>query len=202
MLNVIRAALVLGCTLLAACSAVPQEPLELQAGLPAHAPQVQEEPRPPAAVLAPARQTAQPAPSISLAEYGPDTIVVSTPERRLYYTDAAGATRAYNIGVGRPGFTWGKTLQISAKKEWPDWYPPDDMRERQPWLPKRMVGGPGNPLGAAALYLGSTLYRIHGTNNIRSIGQAESSGCFRMMNRDIADLYERVQVGTKVVVLQ
>ena len=107
----------------------------------------------------------------------------------------------YGIGVGRPGFTWSGAHTISAKKEWPDWVPPKEMLERQPYLPHFMAGGPNNPLGARALYLGSTLYRIHGSNEPWTIGHNVSSGCIRMRNVDVIDLYNRVKVGTKVVVL-
>ena len=107
----------------------------------------------------------------------------------------------YGIGVGREGFTWAGTERISRMKEWPDWFPPAEMIERQPYLPRMMAGGPGNPLGARALYLGHTLYRIHGTNQPSTIGQYVSSGCIRLLNEDIEDLFSRVQVGTRVVVL-
>ena len=107
----------------------------------------------------------------------------------------------YGIGVGREGFTWSGTERISRMKEWPDWFPPPEMIERQPYLPRIMAGGPGNPLGARALYLGNTLYRIHGTNQPSTIGQTVSSGCIRLLNEDIEDLYSRVQVGTRVVVM-
>ena len=108
----------------------------------------------------------------------------------------------YGIGVGRDGFTWQGLLQISRKAEWPDWHPPPEMIERQPYLPRFMAGGPGNPLGARAMYLGNTVYRIHGTNAPETIGQAVSSGCFRLVNDDVMDLYDRVQVGTHVIVRQ
>jgi hypothetical protein len=107
----------------------------------------------------------------------------------------------YGIGVGREGFTWTGTERISRMKEWPDWFPPSEMIDRQPYLPRMMAGGPGNPLGARALYLGHTLYRIHGTNQPSTIGSFVSSGCIRLLNEDIEDLYSRVQVGTRVVVL-
>ena len=108
----------------------------------------------------------------------------------------------YGIGVGRDGFTWQGLLQISRKAEWPDWHPPPEMIERQPYLPRFMAGGPGNPLGARAMYLGATVYRIYGTNAPETIGQAVSSGCFRLVNDDVVDLYDRVNVGTKVIVRQ
>ena len=108
----------------------------------------------------------------------------------------------YGVGVGREGFQWQGLLKISRKQEWPDWRPPPEMIQRQPYLPRFMAGGPGNPMGARALYLGETVYRIHGTNQPRTIGHAVSSGCFRLVNRDVIDLYARIPVGTRVVVRQ
>jgi lipoprotein-anchoring transpeptidase ErfK/SrfK len=141
--------------------------------------------------------------SVSYAgPYSPGTIVVNTAERRLYYVTAAGQAIRYGIGVGRIGFTWAGTTAISAKKEWPSWTPPAQMLARRPELPRFMKGGIDNPLGARAMYLGSSLYRIHGSNEPETIGQAVSSGCFRMTNDDVVDLYNRVGVGTKVVVLR
>ncbi|CAL8981325.1 putative L,D-transpeptidase YbiS [Rhodoplanes serenus] len=134
--------------------------------------------------------------------YAPGTIVVNTAERRLYLVTAPGQAIRYGIGVGRVGFTWAGTTAVSAKKEWPTWTPPAQMRRRQPGLPASMKGGIDNPLGARALYLGSSLYRIHGSNEPETIGQAVSSGCFRMTNEDVIDLYSRVRVGAKVVVLR
>jgi lipoprotein-anchoring transpeptidase ErfK/SrfK len=131
----------------------------------------------------------------------PGTIVIDTPNHFLYLVEHDGKAMRYGIGVGRPGFTWAGRHAISAKKEWPDWVPPKEMIERQPGLPHFMTGGPNNPLGARAMYLGSTLYRIHGSNEPWTIGQNVSSGCIRMRNVDVIDLYERVKVGTKVVVL-
>ena len=131
----------------------------------------------------------------------PGTIVIDTPNHFLYLVEGEGRAIRYGIGVGRPGFTWSGTHAISAKKEWPDWTPPDEMLRRQPYLPHFVPGGPNNPLGARALYLGSTLYRIHGSNEPWTIGTNVSSGCIRMRNADVVDLYERVKVGTKVVVL-
>ena len=131
----------------------------------------------------------------------PGTIVIDTPNHFLYLVQEHGRAMRYGIGVGRPGFTWSGTHTVSAKKEWPDWVPPKEMLERQPYLPHFMSGGPNNPLGARALYLGSTLYRIHGSNEPWTIGQNVSSGCIRMRNPDVIDLYSRVKVGTKVVVL-
>ena len=133
--------------------------------------------------------------------YDKGTIVVNTTERRLYYVLGDGKAMKYGIGVGRPGFTWNGTHAITRKTEWPGWTPPPAMRKRQPKLPDYMPGGPDNPLGARAMYIGSTIYRIHGTAEPWTIGQAVSSGCIRMTNDDVADLYERVGVGTRVVVL-
>jgi lipoprotein-anchoring transpeptidase ErfK/SrfK len=132
----------------------------------------------------------------------PGTIIVHTSERFLYLVQGNGRAMRYGIGVGREGFQWQGLLKISRKQEWPDWTPPPEMIARQPYLPRFMAGGPGNPLGARALYLGATVYRIHGTNQPHTIGGAVSSGCFRLVNNDIMDLYERVPVGTKVVVRQ
>jgi lipoprotein-anchoring transpeptidase ErfK/SrfK len=129
------------------------------------------------------------------------TIVIDTPNHFLYLVEPGGKAMRYGIGVGRPGFAWSGTHTISAKKEWPDWVPPKEMLERQPYLPHFMAGGPHNPLGARALYLGSTLYRIHGSSEPWTIGHNVSSGCIRLRNADIIDLYNRVKVGTKVVVL-
>ncbi len=128
------------------------------------------------------------------------TIVIDTSRRYLYYVLGDGEAIRYGIGVGRQGFDWNGTERISRKAEWPSWTPPAEMRERQPELPAYMPGGPNNPLGARALYLGSTLYRIHGTNERWSIGRAMSSGCIRMLNEDVIDLYERTRVGAKVIV--
>ena len=129
------------------------------------------------------------------------TIIIDTPHTYLYLVLGNGQAIRYGIGVGREGFTWSGTERISRMKEWPDWFPPAEMIERQPYLPRMMAGGPGNPLGARALYLGHTLYRIHGTNQPSTIGQTVSSGCIRLLNEDIEDLFSRVQVGTRVVVL-
>jgi lipoprotein-anchoring transpeptidase ErfK/SrfK len=133
-------------------------------------------------------------------DLGPGTIIVATDERRLYYVLGDGTAIRYGIGVGRAGFEWSGESVVSRKAEWPGWTPPAEMRRRQPELPAHMPGGPGNPMGARALYLGASLYRIHGTNNGRSIGRAWSSGCIRMMNEDVIDLYERVRVGARVIV--
>jgi lipoprotein-anchoring transpeptidase ErfK/SrfK len=132
----------------------------------------------------------------------PGTIVVSTSQRFLYVVQGNNRALRYGIGVGRDGFQWVGLLKISRKAEWPDWMPPPEMIARQPYLPRFMAGGPGNPLGARALYLGNTVYRIHGTNQPHTIGHAVSSGCFRLVNKDVIDLYDRVPVGTKVVVRQ
>jgi lipoprotein-anchoring transpeptidase ErfK/SrfK len=131
----------------------------------------------------------------------PGTIIIDTPQHFLFLVEPDGKAMRYGIGVGRPGFTWSGTHTVSGKKEWPDWVPPDEMLHRQPGLPHFMAGGPNNPLGARALYLGSTLYRIHGSNEPWTIGHNVSSGCIRLRNGDVIDLYERVKVGTKVVVL-
>jgi lipoprotein-anchoring transpeptidase ErfK/SrfK len=132
----------------------------------------------------------------------PGTIIVSTTERHLYLIQPGGRAIRYGIGVGRDGFQWQGLLNISKKAEWPDWTPPPEMIARQPYLPRFMAGGPGNPLGARAMYLGATVYRIHGTNQPWTIGTKISSGCFRLVNADVSDLYDRVPVGTKVVVRQ
>jgi lipoprotein-anchoring transpeptidase ErfK/SrfK len=129
------------------------------------------------------------------------TIVIDTPNTYLYLVLGNGKAIRYGIGVGREGFTWAGTERISRMAEWPDWYPPSEMIDRQPYLPRFMAGGEGNPLGARALYLGNTLYRIHGTNQPSTIGTFVSSGCIRLTNDDITDLYGRIQVGTRVVVL-
>jgi len=129
------------------------------------------------------------------------TVIVDTPHTYLYLTLGGGKALRYGIGVGRRGFTWSGVERISRKSEWPDWIPPAEMIARQPYLPRWVGGGPGNPLGARALYLGGTDYRIHGTNNPASIGTQVSSGCIRMRNEDVIDLYRRISVGTKVIVL-
>jgi lipoprotein-anchoring transpeptidase ErfK/SrfK len=131
----------------------------------------------------------------------PGTIIIDTPNKFLYLVQEDGKAMRYGIGVGRPGFTWAGEKEITAKREWPDWIPPDDMLHRQPHLPHFMAGGPENPLGARAMYLGSTLYRIHGSNEPWTIGTNVSSGCIRLRNADVIDLYNRVKVGTKVVVM-
>jgi len=130
------------------------------------------------------------------------TIIVQTAERHLYLIQGNGRALRYGIGVGREGFQWQGLVTITQKKEWPDWTPPPEMIARQPYLPRFMAGGPGNPLGARAMYLGTTVYRIHGTNEPETIGSAVSSGCFRLTNPELIDLYERIPIGTKVVVRQ
>jgi len=140
-----------------------------------------------------------------VVEYGgrhaPGTLVVDTPNRFLYLVQSGGKALRYGIGVGKPGFEWSGVKTISAKKEWPAWTPPPEMLRRRPDLPRHMEGGPENPLGARAMYLGSTLYRIHGSNEPWTIGTAVSSGCIRMRNEDVIDLYGRVNVGTRVIVI-
>jgi len=131
----------------------------------------------------------------------PGTIIIDTGNTVLYYVLGGGRAIRYGVGVGRQGFTWSGVQTISRKAEWPDWYPPAEMIARQPYLPRFVAGGPGNPLGARAMYLGASEYRIHGTNDPATIGKFVSSGCIRLTNDDISDLYNRVDVGTKVVVL-
>ncbi len=131
----------------------------------------------------------------------PGTIIIDTPNTYLYLVLGGGQAMRYGIGVGREGFTWSGTQTIARKAEWPDWTPPPEMIARQPYLPRHMAGGPGNPLGARAMYLGGTIYRIHGTNAPNTIGTRVSSGCLRLVNEDVIDLYNRVHVGTKVIVL-
>ncbi|HEV7338937.1 MULTISPECIES: L,D-transpeptidase [Bosea] len=130
----------------------------------------------------------------------PGTVVIHSAERFLYVVQPNNRALRYGIGVGREGFQWSGLVQVSRKAEWPDWRPPPEMLQRQPYLPRFMAGGPGNPMGARALYLGSTVFRVHGTNQPETIGQSISSGCFRLANGDIIDLYSRVPLGTKVVV--
>jgi lipoprotein-anchoring transpeptidase ErfK/SrfK len=148
------------------------------------------------------RQAAMPRQTVVWTHgYAPGTIVISTRYRRLYYVLGHGRALEYGVGVGRQGFSWSGTKTVSAKREWPDWTPPPEMLKRRPDLPRHMRGGIENPLGARALYLGSSLYRIHGSNEPETIGAAVSSGCIRMTNNDVVDLYNRVKVGTNVVVL-
>jgi len=131
----------------------------------------------------------------------PGTVIIDTPNTYLYYVLGNGQAIRYGIGVGRDGFTWSGVQSVTKKAEWPDWTPPPEMITRQPYLPRHMAGGPGNPLGARAMYLGGTVYRIHGTNAPETIGTHVSSGCIRLTNQDVSDLYSRVNVGTKVIVL-
>lgn len=133
--------------------------------------------------------------------HAPGTVVIDTPSRFLYLVQPGGRAMRYGIGVGRPGFEWGGAKTITRKAEWPSWTPPAEMLKRRPDLPRFMPGGGDNPMGARAMYLGSSLYRIHGTNEPHTIGQAVSSGCIRMTNDDVTDLYERVRVGMKVIVI-
>ncbi len=167
--------------------------------------------QPPPSNYVPARQTQQQLPQFDpafapkvVAYDGlekPGTIVIDTNERFLYLVQDNGSAMRYGVGVGRPGFEWAGTHTITRKAEWPDWTPPEEMKQRQPGLPDHVPGGPRNPLGARAMYLGSTLYRIHGSNEPWTIGRAVSSGCIRMRNEDVIDLYERVRVGTTVKVI-
>jgi lipoprotein-anchoring transpeptidase ErfK/SrfK len=136
------------------------------------------------------------------SRYAPGTVLVDTRERRLYFVLSSTQAVRYGVGVGRPGFEWSGTKPVTRKAEWPSWTPPSQMIKRRPDLPRFMPGGPENPMGARALYLGSSLYRIHGSNEPETIGQAVSSGCIRMVNDDVIDLYERVRVGARVVVLR
>jgi lipoprotein-anchoring transpeptidase ErfK/SrfK len=153
----------------------------------------------------PARAAFDPKFEKQLVEYdgkeSAGTIIVDTPNKFLFLVQGNGKALRYGIGVGRPGFTWSGVKQVSAKKEWPDWTPPPEMLERRPDLPRHMEGGPQNPLGARAMYLGSSLYRIHGSNEPWTIGTNVSSGCIRMRNEDVIDLYERVHVGARVIVI-
>jgi len=174
-------------------------------------PQYQPAPASPAQAYAPSSQgdmtqgQADPKFDRQVVDYAgneePGTIVIDTPNKFLFLVEEHGKALRYGIGVGRPGFTWAGMKTITAKREWPDWHPPEDMLERRPDLPRFMAGGPENPLGARALYLGSSLYRIHGSNEPWTIGSNVSSGCIRMRNADVIDLYDRVKVGTKVVVI-
>jgi lipoprotein-anchoring transpeptidase ErfK/SrfK len=131
----------------------------------------------------------------------PGTVIIDTGNTALYYVLGQGRAIRYGVGVGREGFTWSGVQTISRKAEWPDWHPPAEMIARQPYLPRFMAGGPGNPLGAGAIYLGTSQYRIHGTNDPSTIGKFVSSGCIRLSNEDVTDLFSRVDIGTRVVVL-
>jgi lipoprotein-anchoring transpeptidase ErfK/SrfK len=168
----------------------PQMPEQRVAAVPAQPEQQQESPRSNREIV------------MFSGNYAPGTIVISTAERRLYYVLPNGKAVRYAVGVGREGFQWSGTEKITNKQEWPDWRPPEDMLRRRPDLPRYMAGGEGNPLGARALYLGGSIYRIHGSNEPDTIGKAVSSGCIRMLNADVVDLYDRVKVGTQVVVLR
>jgi lipoprotein-anchoring transpeptidase ErfK/SrfK len=151
------------------------------------------------------RAAATPIPRETVSYAGPHrpgTIVVNAKERRLYLVLDGGKALKYGVGVGRPGFEWGGSKTVTRKQEWPTWTPPAQMLKRRPDLPRFMPGGPENPMGARAMYLGSSLYRIHGSNEPETIGQAVSSGCIRMLNDDVIDLYTRVRVGTQVVVVR
>ena len=156
-------------------------------------------------IAAPAEAEMDPAyrrqPVFYRTEEKPGTIIIDTSDRFLYLIQGNNVALRYGIGVGRDGFQWGGVHKITRKAEWPDWTPPEEMIARQPYLPRFMAGGPGNPMGARAMYLGSTIYRIHGTNDPSTIGGHVSSGCIRLTNDDVMDLYSRVNVGAKVVVL-
>jgi lipoprotein-anchoring transpeptidase ErfK/SrfK len=156
-------------------------------------------------MIDPAQRPLDPMYEKQVVEYhgkeSPGTIVIDTPNKFLFLVQGDGKALRYGVGVGRPGFTWSGVKTVSAKKEWPDWTPPPEMLVRRPDLPRHMVGGPDNPLGARAMYLGSSLYRIHGSNEPWTIGTNVSSGCIRMRNEDVIDLYGRVNVGARVVVI-
>jgi lipoprotein-anchoring transpeptidase ErfK/SrfK len=171
-------------------------PMQLQPAPQMQAPQADEDT---AVIEQPARFKRQ---VVSYAtREAPGTIIIDTPNTYLYYVLGNGQAIRYGIGVGRDGFTWSGVQTVTKKAEWPAWTPPAEMIARQPYLPRHMAGGPGNPLGARAMYLGGTIYRIHGTNMPETIGTQVSSGCIRLTNQDVSDLYSRVNVGTKVIVL-
>jgi lipoprotein-anchoring transpeptidase ErfK/SrfK len=160
---------------------------------------------PPSANMYSSRPAPNPIPRETVSYYGPQepgTVIISTSERRLYLIEPDHQALKYGVGVGREGFTWAGVTRVAMKKEWPDWTPPAAMLKRRPDLPRHMKGGIDNPLGARALYLGASEFRIHGSNEPETIGQAVSSGCIRMTNDDVKDLYERVPVGSKVIVEQ
>jgi lipoprotein-anchoring transpeptidase ErfK/SrfK len=191
-----------------ACGPARAEPLSIFFQPPAQrqiAPQVQAEP--PQAAPHVGDENAELAPRLrrQIVDYAskeaPGTIIIDTPHTFLYYVLGGGKAIRYGIGVGRKGFTWAGVKSVVRKTEWPDWYPPPEMLQRQPYLPRMMAGGPGNPLGARAMYIGGTQYRIHGTNNPATIGKHVSSGCIRMTNDNAIDLYNRVKIGAKVIVL-
>ena len=171
---------------------LPQD--EVNAALP---PEYQPEPGPAKALSPQFRRTVVDYTAVE----PPGTIIIDTPNTYLYLTLGNGKAMRYGVGVGREGFTWSGSERVSRMKEWPDWFPPKEMIERQPYLPRFMAGGETNPLGARAMYLGTTQYRIHGTNQPSTIGSFVSSGCIRLTNEDVEDLYSRVSVGTRVVVL-
>jgi lipoprotein-anchoring transpeptidase ErfK/SrfK len=191
-----------------ACGPAQAQPLFgfLQPPPPRIAPQYPVE-TPPQAAPAPADENDQLAPRLrrQIVDYKtkekPGTIIVDTPHTYLYYVLGHGKAIRYGIGVGRKGFTWSGVKHVVRKQEWPDWYPPPAMLKRQPYLPRMMAGGPGNPLGARAMYIGGTEYRIHGTNDPSTIGKHVSSGCIRLTNDNAIDLYNRVKIGAKVIVL-
>jgi lipoprotein-anchoring transpeptidase ErfK/SrfK len=176
-----------------------------RSGLPPMDPQYRYDPRQGEMDIEPGRPGMDPKYEKQLVEYdgrhAPGTIVIDTPNKFLYLVQGGGKAMRYGIGVGKPGFTWSGVKTISAKKEWPAWTPPPEMLKRRPDLPRHMEGGPENPLGARAMYLGTSLYRIHGSNEPWTIGTNVSSGCIRMRNEDVIDLYGRVNVGTRVIVI-
>ncbi len=174
---------------------------------PLFAPLAEPQSAPPAETMAPPSEDTIATPARlrrQVVEYrtteAPGTVIIDTPNTYLYLVLGNGKAMRYGIGVGRDGFTWSGVQSITRKAEWPDWTPPAEMVQRQPYLPRFMAGGPQNPLGARAMYLGDTVYRIHGTNQPQTIGGRVSSGCIRMTNEDVIDLYGRVSVGTKVIV--
>jgi lipoprotein-anchoring transpeptidase ErfK/SrfK len=181
------------------------EPMPSRGGLPPMDPQYRQEMRQGDVSIEPGRPGVDPKFEKQVVEYdgrhAPGTLVIDTPNKFLYLVQGGGKALRYGIGVGKPGFTWSGVKTISAKKEWPAWTPPPEMLKRRPDLPRHMEGGPENPLGARAMYLGTSLYRIHGSNEPWTIGTNVSSGCIRMRNEDVIDLYGRVPVGTKVVVI-
>jgi lipoprotein-anchoring transpeptidase ErfK/SrfK len=185
----------------ASAAPVPLFPFIPTPAAQAVAPPMQAAPQPDASAVAelPARLKRQ------IVSYptreAPGTVIIDTPNTYLYYVLGNGQAIRYGIGIGRDGFTWSGTQSVTRKAEWPDWTPPPEMIARQPYLPRQMAGGPGNPLGARAMYLGGTVYRIHGTNAPETIGTRVSSGCIRLTNADVTDLYARVNVGTKVIVM-
>ncbi len=182
-----------------------QQPMQPQQGYPQQAYPQQAYPQQEPQAYDPRQQPFDPKYEKQEVDYhgseGAGTIVIDTPNKFLFLVEGGGRALRYGIGVGRPGFTWAGVKTITAKREWPDWTPPPEMLARRPDLPRHMEGGPENPLGARAMYLGSTLYRIHGSNEPWTIGTNVSSGCIRMRNQDVIDLYGRVNVGTRVVVL-